>query len=53
MLITYIVRIRGKMGQLVIENINLLNRMGEGLVVVEDSNMSLKFASAPAARLLK
>ena len=41
MIITYIVRIRGKMAYLVIENLNLLNKMHEGLIVVEEDNLSL------------
>ena len=53
LIITYIVRIRGKMGYLVIENVQLLNKMNEGLIVVDDEDKSLKFASMPAVRLLK
>ena len=37
-MIVYIVRIRGKMGYLIIENLNLLNKMNEGLIVVDDSD---------------
>ena len=55
MIITYIVRIRGKMAYLVIENLNLLNKMHEGLVMVSEneSEKKLEFASIPAVRLLK
>ena len=53
MIITYIVRIRGKMAYLVIENLNLLNKMHEGLIVVDEDNLSLQFASMPAVNLIK
>jgi len=53
MLITYVVRIRGKMGYLFFENINLLNKMNEGLIVVDESDRSLKFANIPAVQLMK
>lgn len=54
-IITYIVRIHGKMAYLILENLNLLNKMHEGLIVVEeDSNdLEMKIASLPAIRLLK
>ena len=52
-IIVYIVRIRGKMGYLIIENLNLLNKMNEGLIVVDDSDFELKIASIPAIKLLK
>ena len=53
MLITYIVRIRGKMSFLFFENINLLNKMNEGLIVIDESDRSLKFANVPAVQLIK
>ena len=53
MTISYIVRIRGKLGQLVIENLNLLNKMHEGLILIDETDMNLKFASMPAINLLK
>ena len=54
-IITYIVRIHGKMAYLILENLNLLNKMHEGLIVVEEDNtdLELKIASLPAIRLLK
>ena len=53
MLITYIVRIRAKMSYLMVQNLNLLNKMHEGLIVLEESNMNLQFASSPAVNLIK
>lgn len=35
------------------ENLNLLNKMHEGLIVVEDNDLELKIASMPAIHLLK
>ena len=51
MLVTYIAQIRGKMGHLIKENIILLDRMHEGLIVIsadDSSDKRLKFASKPA-----
>lgn len=53
MVFVYIAQIRGKLNYLVVENLNLLNKMHEGLVVVSESDMSINFASQPAVRLLK
>ena len=53
MLVTYIAQIKGKMNQLMIENLNLLDKMHEGLIVVSEKERNLKFASNPAVRLLK
>ena len=52
MVVTYIAQIRGKMSQLLNENLNLLNKMHEGIVVVSEKDRSLQFASLPAVRLL-
>lgn len=52
-LIAYIVRIRGRIRYLVIENINLLNKMHEGLIVLSEHDMNLKFANLPAVNLVK
>jgi len=41
MVINYIVQIQGSMSTLVIENLNLLNGMHEGLVVLSSSDKSL------------
>jgi len=54
MLITYVVRLRGQMAYLVIENLNLFNKMHEGLIVVDEEDITdLKFATTPAVKLLK
>ena len=53
MTVTYIAQIRGKMNKLMIENLNLFNKMNEGIIVVSEKDKSLKFASQPAIRLLK
>ena len=53
MIVTYIARIRGKMNFLIVENIHLLNGMHEGLIVVDEEDMDLKFATIPAVTLLK
>lgn len=52
-LITYIVNIRGRLGYLFIENAALLNKMNEGLVVIDESARSLKFANIPAVQMIK
>ena len=53
MLLAYVARIRGKLSYLVIENMNLLNKMHEGLIVLSESDLNLQFASLPAVRLIK
>lgn len=53
MLLAYVARIRGKLSYLVIENMNLLNKMSEGLIVLSESDLYLQFASMPAVRLMK
>ena len=53
MLLTYIAQIRGRMAYLVVENLNLLDKMHEGLIVVSKADLTLKFASKPAVRLFK
>lgn len=40
------------MSKLIIENLNLLNKMHEGLIVVSKKDRALKFASRPAIRYL-
>jgi hypothetical protein len=52
MLLTYVVHIRGKLQTLLGENLNLLNGMHEGLLMLSFKERSLRFASTPAARLL-
>lgn len=41
MLVTYIAMLRSKMNQLMKENLNLLDKMHEGLVVLSQADMSL------------
>ena len=53
MTVTYIAQIRGKLTQLVKENLDLLDKMHEGLIVILEKDKSLQFASQPAVRLLK
>lgn len=45
MAVTYIAQIRGKMSQILNENLNLLNKMHEGIVVVSEKDRILQFAS--------
>jgi hypothetical protein len=51
-MITYIVQIRARLEKLVDENLNLLNRMHEGLIMLSGKDRKLFFASTPAATLL-
>lgn len=53
MVITYIVTMRGRMNYLFFENSNLLNKMNEGLVVIDENDRSVKFANVPAVKLIK
>lgn len=53
MLFTYIAHIRGRMVRLIVENVNLLDKMHEGLIVLSQTDLSIRFASIPAIRLLK
>ena len=53
MLITYIAIIRSRMSKLMVENINLLDKMHEGLVVLSESDYSIQLASKPAVHLLR
>ena len=52
MLITYVASIRSKINHLIQENLSLLDRMHEGLLVLSENNMQLRFASKPAIQLL-
>ena len=46
MMIVYIAKLKSRITILLEENISLLDKMHEGLIVVsKDENMSLKFAS--------
>ena len=53
MLLTYIAQIKGKLVQLLNENLKLLDRMHEGLIVISEKELRLKFASRPAIAVLK
>ena len=53
MAVTYIAIIRGKNNQLIEENLKLLDKMHEGLIVVTEKDLAIKFANKPARRLLK
>ena len=54
MTVTHVAQIRGRIAYLVVENSNLLDKMHEGLIVVSSqADLSLKFSSLPAVRLLK
>ena len=48
MLLTYIAVIRSKLAQLIVENLNLLDRMHEGLIVMSETKKELQLASKPA-----
>lgn len=48
----YVVQIRSKLSQLIYENLNLLDKMHEGLIVLNPGEMELKLASRPAVRLI-
>ena len=50
--VSYIKLIRDKMNLLMIENLNLLNKMNEGLIVVSEQEKSLKVVTKPALSLL-
>lgn len=53
MLITYIASLKGRIMHLMAENLNLLDKMHEGLIVVSKDDLGLQFASAPAISLIK
>ena len=53
MAVTYIAIIRGKNNQLIEENLKLLDKMHEGLIVDTEKDLAIKFANKPARRLLK
>ena len=53
MFVSYLAQIKGKMSHLIAENLKLLDKMHEGLIVVSESDRTIQFASKPAIRLLK
>ena len=52
MVMTYIAQIKGQLLQLMTENMNLFDKMHEGLVVVSEDDQTLQFASKSAVSLL-
>lgn len=52
MTLTYIARIKWNLENVIDENINLFDRMHEGLVLVSEKERNLMFASRPAVELL-
>jgi len=54
MVVTYIAQLRGKISRLMMENVNLFDKMHEGMIVVSaEDSLNLRFASKPAISLLK
>lgn len=53
MLITFIAQIKSIMNNYIKENLNLLNRMHEGIIVLAEEDRHVEFASGPAIELLK
>ena len=41
MVVNYIAQLKGKMNKLIVENLNLLDKMHEGLIVISESDQSL------------
>ena len=41
------------MNKLIVENLNLLDKMHEGLIVISENDRTLQFASEPAMRILR
>ena len=52
-MLVYIAQIRGRLVQLLNENLKLLNKMHEGLMVISEKDLCLQFASKPAIAVLK
>ena len=53
MIITYIAHLRGRVVKIVEENLLLIDRMHEGLIVMTEHDKTLQFATKPAVNLLK
>ena len=51
--VTYIAVLKGRLANLVHENVGLLNKMNEGLIVLSQDQLTPVFASKPAIRILK
>ena len=52
-MVTYIAVLKGRLANLVHENIGLLDEMNEGLIVLSKEQLTPVFASKPAIRILK
>jgi len=52
-MIVYMAQLRAKLAALIQENVNLFDKMHEGIIVVDKADLSLKFASKPAVGLVK
>ena len=52
MVVTYIAQIRHKMNRLMGENLNLFDKMHEGIIVLSKQDRVIQFASRPAVKLL-
>lgn len=53
MLVTYIAVLKGRLAKLMHENVGLMNKMNEGLMVLSQDELVPTFASLPAVRVLK
>ena len=53
MFLVYIAILRGDKDQLMIENMKLIDKMHEGIIVVSEKDHDIKFANKPAISLLK
>ena len=49
----YVAQLRGQMQRIIGENLGLLNRMYEGLLVLRKEDLKPEFASNPAIKILK
>lgn len=52
-LFLYIAELHGKLHQLILENIRLLNGMHEGLLILSKTDQSILFVNRPVQKLLK
>lgn len=53
MLVTYIAVLKGRLAKLMHENVGLMDKMNEGLMVLSKDELVPTFASLPAVRVLK
>lgn len=52
MVVAYLLEMRGYIIDLILENFSLIDRMGEGLLILNEEGDSIEFASKPAVQLL-